>query len=461
METTIALTSQPLSVWLAENIGDILDRIGLRDHSTTREVIYVAIVVIGSLAVAWLLQHIIYLVLRKIVQLRDSSAGRELLRCKTLSKICYIIPPLLMLGMMPFAFSATHVVRTWLMRCLGVYALASAGLALGAIMDFVFSYYNMHDNKKNVPLKGVLNVGKGVMWIVLFICAISVLIDRSPAYLLTGLGAFAAALMLIFKDSILGFVAGVQMGENDMIHVGDWIVVPGTPANGIVLDMTLSAVKVQNFDNTIVTVPPYTLVSTSFQNYRGMKLSGARRITKTFVIDFTTVKKITPGEALALAKPFPRLTEFVQNLIKNGQTAQNDGGLTPINGTIETNLGLFRAYLSLYIYYNPNISDQQQLLIQILDPTSSGLPLQVYCFTNTTDWDKYEAIQSDIIEHVTTMVGDFGLALYYNGSLTVDLDNPAPEKPAPKKVQAASGTPAQDAGAAASSQQAAGEASVK
>lgn len=431
MGTTTTAASQPLSVWLAENIGTLLDRVGFEHHSNLREVIYVTIVVIVSLGIAWILQRIIYYTLRKIVEVRHTAVGNELLRWKTLSKICHIIPPLLMLGMMPFAFSATHAVRVWLMRCLGVYGIAMAGVALGAIMDFIYGHYNAHDNKKNIPLKGILNVAKGVMWIVLLICSISVLFDRSPAFLLTGLGAFAAALMLIFKDSILGFVAGVQMGENDMIHVGDWIVVPGTPANGVVLDMTLSAVKVQNFDNTIVTVPPYTLISTSFQNYRGMTMSGARRITKTFMIDLTTVRKITADEARQMAKPFPRLTEFVENLIKNGATAQNDGGLTPINGTIETNLGLFRAYISLYIYYNPGITDNQQLLIHILDPTVTGLPLQVYCFTNTTDWDKFEAIQSDIIEHITTTVADFGLAIYTSGSLTVDLEKPGtPATPA-------------------------------
>ena len=138
------------------------------------------------------------------------------------------------------------------------------------------------------------------------IIAVSIIVDKSPAYLLTGLGAFAAALMLIFKDSILGFTAGIQMSQNDMLHVGDWIVVPGTPANGIVKDVTLSAVKIQNFDNTMVTVPPYTLVSTSFQNYRGMKDSGMRRFTRTFVIDPTTVMRLTPTLSRAYLRNIPR-----------------------------------------------------------------------------------------------------------------------------------------------------------
>ncbi len=421
MNASSSLPSQPVSVWLAEDIGMVLDRLGLGHHTTVREVIYVAVIIVVSLAIAWVMQRIIYLFLRKLVQVRNTAVGNELLKWKTLSKVCCVIPPLLMLGMMPFAFSASHAVRVWIMRLIGIYGLAMLGVALGAVMSFIFGHYNLHENKKNIPLKGVLNVAKGIMWIVLAICSVAILVNRSPAFLLTGLGAFAAALMLIFKDSILGFVAGVQMGENDMIHVGDWIVVPGTPANGVVLDMTLSAVKVQNFDNTIVTVPPYTLISTSFQNWRGMSMSGARRITKSCMIDVTSVRKITVDEARRMAKADARLSQFVENLIAKNATAQNDGGLTPVNGTIETNLGLYRAYLCLYIYNNPGIAQNQQLLVQLLDPNINGIPLQIYCFTNTTDWAKFEAIQSDIMEHVVVTIPAFGLSLYSDDSLTVDL----------------------------------------
>ncbi len=164
--------------------------------------------------------------------------------------------------------------------------------------------------------------------------------------------------MLVFKDSILGFVAGIQLSENDMIHVGDWIVVPNTPANGVVLDMTLTTVKVQNWDNTIITLPPYSLVQSSFQNWRGMSESGCRRIVKTLTIDITTVHSITAAEADAIAARYPLLKDFVDNLRKSGSMEQNNGGLTPINGTIETNLGLFRAYCCLYIY-NKSVYQQR------------------------------------------------------------------------------------------------------
>ena len=361
--------------------------------------------------------------MRHAVKLRPSAIGQELLKGKTLARCCYIIPPLVVLALAPFALEESHSTYTVVVRIAGIYALFALAAGLGAVFTFIFNYYNTYENKRKLPLKGLVNVAIGVVWIIIVILSVSVALDKSPGLLLTGLGAFAAALMLVFKDSILGFVAGIQLSENDMIHVGDWIVVPDTIANGVVLDMTLTTVKVQNWDNTIVTLPPYSLVQSSFQNWRGMSESGCRRIVKNLTIDITSVKSITPDEADALAARYPLLKEFVDNLRKNNGLEQNNPGLTPINGTIETNLGLFRAYCCLYIYNNPFINNVQQILVRILDPTNGGLPLQVYCFTATTDWNKYEGIQSAIIEHISTVCGDFGLDIYSSSTLTVSEDN--------------------------------------
>lgn len=259
-----------------------------------------------------------------------------------------------------------------------------------------------------------------MIWIVITIIAISILVDKSPAYLLTGLGAFAAALMLIFKDSILGFVAGIQMSQNDMLHVGDWIVVPGTPANGIVLDVTLSAVKVQNFDNTFVTVPPYTLVSTSFQNYRGMQASGARRFTRTLVVDTPSVVKLSDEILDKALAAHPEIKPFVTNLQSTHKEIEADKGIRPLNGSIETNLGLFRAYCAYYLLNSPWVNPSMQVLVRILEPTIYGIPLDIYAFAITTDWNSYEAIQSAIMEHFAVCAPDFGLDIYTAGSMTVE-----------------------------------------
>lgn len=421
--TPAAPAAHSVAEWLLSLIDRLLNAIGLETHEKTEEAICLFIIIAGAFLIGWMLQKIIYFILRHAVKLRPSAIGQELLKGKTLARCCYIIPPLVVLALAPFALEESHSTYTVVVRIAGIYALFALAVGLGAVFTFIFNYYNTYENKRKLPLKGLVNVAIGVVWIIIVILSVSVALDKSPGLLLTGLGAFAAALMLVFKDSILGFVAGIQLSENDMIHVGDWIVVPDTIANGVVLDMTLTTVKVQNWDNTIVTLPPYSLVQSSFQNWRGMSESGCRRIVKNLTIDITSVKSITPDEADALAVRYPLLKEFVDNLRKNNGLEQNNPGLTPINGTIETNLGLFRAYCCLYIYNNPFINNVQQILVRILDPTNGGLPLQVYCFTATTDWNKYEGIQSAIIEHISTVCGDFGLDIYSSSTLTVSEDN--------------------------------------
>lgn len=428
---TTIIPSHSFANWLLGIIDHVLDSLGMSRYQTTEEIIYLVVIGLVAFGLAWLVKRILYLGIRKIMSLRKGVIWRELLQLNTLSKVCQIIPPIILMCLIPFAFEGSHHIREWLLRIVAVYAMIAFGIGFGAILDFIFFRYNTHENKRNLPMKGLLNVAKGIMWMVIAICAVAMVIDKSPAYLLTGLGAFAAALMLVFKDSILGFTAGIQMNQNDMLHVGDWIVVPGTPANGVVLDMSLSAVKVQNFDNTIVTVPPYTLVSTSFQNWRGMKDSGARRIDQVLTIDLSTVRRISPDEVDAMSAPFPHLKEFVANLRAAGANEQHNTGLNPINGSLETNLGLFRAYISLYLYYNPGIAKNQQLLINTQGTNTNGYQLQIYCFTNTTDWEAYEAIQSDVLEHAGTALAHFGMALYSSGSIDVDVNN-TPAAPAPK-----------------------------
>lgn len=441
MDTSQLIPSHSVGTWLLRLVDTLLDKIGLDHNQGVEEIVYAILVLALSLAIGWLVKTALLAGVRKLVKLRDSTIGRELLLLRTPAKCSHIIPPLVFLGMVPIAFARGSHLLGIIERLAGVYTFVALGIGLTGVISFIFYHYNTHENSRNLPLKGVRNISIGITWIIIAILAISVLVDKSPAALLTGLGAFAAALMLIFKDSILGFVAGIQMSQNDMLHVGDWIVVPSTPANGTVLDVSLSAVKVQNWDNTIVTVPPYTLVSTSFQNYRGMKESGARRITKTLTIDYPTVRPLTDELIAAAVARHPELQSFVDGLRKAGRSEQNDGGNTPINGTIETNLGLFRAYVCLYIYNNPQIAKNQTILIRLLDPTNAGLPLQIYCFTNTTDWDAYEGIQSAVVEHVLTAAPDFGLGIYTSGSMSVELEGEPTGADVPAAEAATTTTP--------------------
>ncbi len=294
------------------------------------------------------------------------------------------------------AVPATH---EWIKRLAETCAVLIIGGALSAVAGYVFESYNAKANTRNLPLRGVLNLCRGIIWIVVAIVCVAIMLGRSPGYILTGLGAFAAALMLVFKDSILGFVAGIQMSQNDMLHVGDWITVPSTNADGIVEDVSLTSVRIRNFDNTYVTVPPYTLVSTSFQNHRGMSESGARRFMRTLIIDLPSIESCTPELLRRVAEAFPDFKT---------------------DGKPETNLELFRSYIEWYVGSHPLIDSTKLYMARLMAPTTEGLPLQIYAFTATTDWHSYEAIQSQITEHIVVAAPLFGLGIYTSGCLTVE-----------------------------------------
>lgn len=430
------IPSHAVGTWLLDIIHKVLDIFGLSHNQIVVEAIYVGVVMCVSIAVGMAIKWLIIAIIRKLVNLRHSELGQQILEHKVISKCAHFIPPLVFMAFLPIAFNRGNHLLVILERLTAAYAVVALGIGLSAIGSFIFFRYNSRENTKGLPIKGILNISLGILWIVVVIIAVSIIVDKSPAYLLTGLGAFAAALMLIFKDSILGFVAGIQMSQNDMLHVGDWIVVPGTPANGTVMDVSLSAVKIRNFDNTIVTVPPYTLVSGSFQNYRGMKEYGARRFTRTFTIDTPTVARLTPELISSIVAKYPEMKEFVDTLQKDNKDVAYGTGIRPVNGTIETNLGLFRAYCCNYLLNSPLLSSGSQVLVRILDPTINGIPVDFYAFTDTTDWNSYEAIQSAIMEHFAVVVPDFGLSIYTSGSLTIDQAAPGAAPTNPKTTSA-------------------------
>lgn len=415
--------------WLLCEIDRLLDFLGLEHAPDIEEAIYLAVIMGVALAVGWLVRVCIVWVVRKIVRVRDGAVGRGLLKHHVIQKCSHFIPPLVFLGLVPFAVVKEGTLIMIVDRLAAVYAVVATAYGLGAVLSFVFDQINSRHNRRHLPIRGILNVILGIVWIVTAIIAVSILLDKSPATLLAGLGAFAAALMLIFKDSILGFVAGLQMSENDMVHVGDWILVPGTPANGIVRDVSLSTVKIQNFDNTMVMVPPYTLVSKGFQNYRAMQDTGARRIMVSFTVDSSTVAPLTADGLARLSAKYPAIKAFAEQAAATADGWICEPGNYVVNGTTETNIGLFRAYLTSYLSEGAaHISKSQMIMVRQLDPTTDGYVLQIYCFADTAAWVAFESIKSAVIEHVVASMADFGLGLYSSGSIDVDL---TPETPAP------------------------------
>jgi len=262
---------------------------------------------------------------------------------------------------------------------------------------------------KRLPIRGVIQSIKIVISIFITILTISLLVDRSPLLLLSGLGAMTAVLMLVFKDPLLGLVAGIQLSANKMLNVGDWLEMPKYGADGDVIDINLTTVKVQNWDKTITTIPTYALISDSFKNWQGMTESGSRRIKRSIYIDTTSVHFLT-AKACDKLKKSQLIAPYIEEKIAE-ITRYNDSNHInfddEINARRLTNLGTFRAYLEAYIRSNTQINKDMTLMVRQLSPTSNGLPLEIYAFTNTTQWVVYENIQADIFDHIFAIIPEF------------------------------------------------------
>jgi len=297
--------------------------------------------------------------------------------------------------------------------------ILTIAMAMSKTLSYADEIYQRRPDAGNRPIKGYIQVLKIVIYCAAAIMMISVLIEQSPLLLLSGLGAMAAVLMLVFKDTILSLVASVQLTSNDMLRVGDWIEMPGMNADGDVIDIALHTVKVQNFDKTITTIPTHRLISDSYKNWRGMSDAGGRRIKRALPLDQNSVRFLSEEEVDNLRR-FRLLEDYLA--AKDGELAEWNaremaGDTNPVNARRITNIGTFRAYVIAYLKAHPRLSTKGfTLLVRQLDPTPLGLPLQIYCFTDTTKWAEYESIQADIFDHLIAILPEFGLQLFQEPS---------------------------------------------
>ncbi len=410
MKDLSIIPGHAIAGWLQRMIDDVLRPVGLEENHHIEQLLYIVIVFAVSVLTGLILRKFLLWMAHSRARVRESRSGAMLLQMRTLTKCSHVVTPLVFLAFVPFAFDRDSVLQTIVLRAALIYAVVAFSYGLSAVLAYVFRRIDEKANTRNLPVDGVLNLTTGVVWLIAVIISVSIAVDRSPAYLLTGLTAFAAVVMLVFKDTILGFVAGIQMVQNDMLHVGDWIVVPDTQANGTMEYVSLSTVKVRNFDNTIITVPPYTLVSKSFQNWRGMSDSGVRRICCELLIAPKSVAGATEDMVTKYEESHPVLKQFAAGL-REGRHEVCEGGASPWNGSMLTNLGMYRAYLVGYLLHNEHISPNPNLMVNIADPKPGGLPLQVYCFVNTTDWVAYEGVKSGVLEHAVVTAREFGLEI--------------------------------------------------
>lgn len=285
-----------------------------------------------------------------------------------------------------------------------------------ALLNAIDAIYRSFEVSKIRPIKGYIQVAKIILFIIGVIVVISNLIGQNPLIILSGLGALSAVFMLIFKDSILGLVAGVQLSSNDMVRVGDWIEMPKYNADGDVIDITLNTVKVMNFDKTITMIPSYALISDSFKNWRGMQVSGGRRIKRSIHIDTSSICFCTK-EMMEEFQKIHYLSDFIRarlNEISIYNIEHQINTESKVNGRHLTNVGVFREYIHEYLRNHPKIHKDMTLIVRQLAPEDNGLPLEIYAFSNDTNWVVYESVQADIFDHIFAVVPIFGLRVFQN-----------------------------------------------
>lgn len=363
--------------------------------NTFDEMIIAALLVILAIGLDYLCQAIFVGSMKKLAQHTHYQWDSLLLKRKVVHHLVHTIPGILVYALLPLAFMRGKGLLLLSQKICAVYIVFALLLAINGFILVFLDMYNMRQVNKNRPIKGFMQVLQVLLFFIGGIVIIAILIGKSPASLFAGLGASAAILMLVFKDTILGFVAGIQLSANDMLRPGDWITVPGSNANGIVQEITLNTVKIQNFDNTISTIPPYTLVSASFQNWRGMVESGGRRVMKSIFLDLNTIKFCTPDMLNTFRKEIPLLADY-----------KPDEGVTP------TNSQMFRVYVEKYLTSLPVVNTDLDLIISQLQSTEYGVPIQIYFFSRNKIWKEYERIQSDIFDHFFAMVPKFELKVY-------------------------------------------------
>ena len=356
-------------------------------------------------------------VVKRIVARTKATWDDILFEDRVLRRLCHIVPPVLIYFLLPLAFPPESGMVAFVLKLLLIYVIA---VVLRFVNAFLKALHDVADQKEELqgkPLKGLMQTGQVIAFFVCIILIISILIDKSPARLLAGLGASAAILMLVFKDSIMGLVSGIQLTANDMLHVGDWISMSKYGVNGRVTEVTLNTVKVRNWDNTIVTVPPYLLISDSFQNWRPMQDSGGRRVMRSVNIDMNSVRFCTP-EMLDRFRKIRLLKDYIDEterlIAESNEQAGVENDPEPVNGLHQTNLGVFRAYLERYLRSLAGINQEMMLMVRQLQPTEKGLPVEHYFFSKVTEWTVYEKVQADVFDHVLAVIPEFGLRVFQN-----------------------------------------------
>lgn len=377
--------------------------------------ITVAILVVCIL-VYIILKKVLLKIIIKIIKRNKLKWDDILLEHKVINRIFLIIP-----GVLFYSLTVLYEnpeLAEILQRITTIYVLIVLTFVVSALLDSIDDIYRMKPISNVRPIKGLLQVVKIVVFIIIGIVILATLLDQSPIILLSSIGALAAVFSFVFKDSILGFIAGIQLTSNDMLRIGDWIEMPKYGADGDVIDITLNTVKVQNWDKTYVTIPAYALISDSFKNWRGMFQFGGRRIKRSIYIDVNSVT-FCSDEMIEKLKKVHYLKDYIKDKEMELEAYNIENKIDTeqkINGRRMTNIGTFRAYLKSYLANHPGIDQNKIMMVRQLAPGETGIPMEIYAFTRDTAWINYEGVQSDIFDHIYAVAGEFGLRIFQSPS---------------------------------------------
>ncbi len=400
------------------------------------ELIYF-LVVIGIIALTSIIIHLILhrVVIRLISHHAARSKGtwqRALFQYKLFSRLALTLQGFILFTQARIWLESGSDALAVIEVVTHLWVLLFATLSLFSLLDTLESVANTTSYGRRFPLRGIFQSIKLASALLTIIFAISLLIGKSPVILFSGLGAMTAVLLLVFKDPIMGLVAGIQLSANNMLAVGDWLEMPKYNADGDVIDINLTTVKVRNWDKTITTIPAYALISDSFKNWRGMSESGGRRIKRSVNIDATSVKFLDE-DALKRLRRAQLLTDYIENKVREIAEHNKENNIdpeSPVNGRKLTNLGTFRAYLNAYLRAHKCVHQEMTLIVRQLQPGADGIPIEIYAFTNDTRWAFYEGIQADIFDHVFAVIPEFGLRVHQTPTgydlqqIGVKLNNP-------------------------------------
>ena len=384
---------------------------GFVTHPWMQTLLATATLLLVAAIANWIAKRV---VLRLILRVLERTAMA--IEARSLGLIVARLSNILPATIIQFGITTVPHLPAWapiLVRNLcAAFIILTIAMAVSGMLNLLNQLYQRRPDAANRPIKGYVQLGKLLVYGACTILVIAALIDRSPLLLLSGLGAMAAVLMLVFKDTILSLVASVQIGSNDMIRVGDWIEMPQLNADGDVIDIALHTVKIQNFDKTITTIPTHRLINESFKNWRGMAESGGRRIKRSIMIDQNSVHFLTAAEIADLSE-FRLLGTYIDR--KESEIAHfnaEQGVEGDINARRLTNIGTFRAYVVALLEAHPEIAPDKTMLVRQLAPGENGLPMEIYAFATTTRWNDYEDIQADIFDHLLAILPRFGLRLF-------------------------------------------------